>query len=96
MKIEAHRKILKVAIITLLLISLPENFVSGDDSISAFKLTAGLDAGPYDKFGHSVAVSGSTMVVGALEENAAYVFEYDGGAWNRVARLTLKDKTSFT
>lgn len=45
-------------------------------------------------FGHSVALSGNTVVVGAphdsqvaLTAGAAYVFEYDGSSWSEVTKL---------
>ena len=64
------------------------------------KLTAS-DSEAGDQFGESVAISGDTVVVGALYENAggaeagaAYVFQRDeGGAgnWGEVAKLTASD-----
>ena len=64
------------------------------------KLTAS-DAQPDDRFGIRVAVSGDTVVVGALFEDAggadagaAYVFRRDQGgtgAWGQVAKLTASD-----
>jgi len=64
------------------------------------KLTAS-DAQAFDLFGSSVAVSGDTIVVGALGEDAggedagaAYVFQRDqGGAdnWGEVAKLAAAD-----
>ncbi|MCH7811779.1 MAG: FG-GAP repeat protein, partial [Chloroflexi bacterium] len=64
------------------------------------KLTAS-DAQAGDQFGWSVAVSGETIVVGALGEDAggtsagaAYVFQRDqGGAgnWGEVTKLTASD-----
>ncbi len=87
MKIEAHRKILLLAILLVLLSPLPANAACGDGSFSEFKLTADTPV-PNAQFGHTVAVSGDTMVVGAPNEGAAYVFEYDGSNWRQVARLT--------
>ncbi len=60
------------------------------------KLTAA-DAGAYDSFGYSVAIDGSTVVVGAHAKNsgrgAVYVFRTsDGGAtYAEVAKLTASD-----
>ena len=68
------------------------------------KLTAD-DGGENDHFGHAVAISGDTVVVGAYEEDgglgdplpgagAAYVFERNqGGAdsWGQVQKLTADD-----
>jgi hypothetical protein len=46
----------------------------------------------YDGFGHSVALSGSTAVIGAYGTNgftgAAYVFTGSGGTWSQRAELT--------
>eukprot|EP00729_Bicosta_minor_P004642 gene4642-7883_t len=62
------------------------------------------DAAEYDYFGRSVAISGSTAVVGAYEDNdggtnsgSAYVFQTsDGGAtWTEVAKLVASDAASF-
>ena len=52
------------------------------------------DGEPLDQFGDSVAVSGSTIVVGATKyynggPGAAYVFEYAKGTWKQQAELTI-------
>jgi len=94
MKIEAHRKILFLAIVLVLLSPLPAYAACGGGSFSDFKLTAGIPV-LNAQFGHSVAVSGDTMVVGAPYEHAAYVFEYDGSTWSQVAKLT-PGSTSFS
>lgn len=51
-----------------------------------------------EDFGYSVAIDGTTAVIGARNENslgggagAAYVFEYDNFAWQQVAKLTASD-----
>jgi hypothetical protein len=48
-----------------------------------------------DQFGSSVAVSGSTVVVGAADKNsttgAAYVFVRSGSTWAQQAKLTASD-----
>jgi len=68
------------------------------------KLTAS-DAQTYDYFGHSVAISGDTAIVGAPDEaekgskaGAAYIFERDeGGAdnWGEVTKLTASDAQTY-
>ena len=62
------------------------------------KLTAS-DGAPDDGFGVSVAISGSTAVVGASFKNsqtgAAYVFVRSGAAWSQQAELTASDGFSF-
>jgi hypothetical protein len=96
MKIEAHRKIVLVAILALLLIPFPADDASGASSVKVSKLTAGSDTGSLKKkFGHSIAVSGDTMVFGAPDDDAAYVFEYDGSNWSQVAKLTPNGGTIF-
>jgi len=96
MKIGAHTKILLAAILALLLIPFPAGDASGGSSVKVSKLTAGSDARPFKKkFGHSIAVSGDTMVFGAPDDDAAYVFEYDGSNWSRVAKLTPNGGTIF-
>jgi hypothetical protein len=93
MKIEAHRKILFLAIVLVLLSPLPANATCEGGSFSEFKLTAETPV-PTSRFGQSVAVSGDTMVIGAPGEQAAYVFEYEEGKWNPKARLTPNGSTS--
>jgi len=86
MKIEAHRKILFLAIVLVLLSPLPAYAACGDGSFETSKLIAGTSTSR--EFGRSVAVSGDTIVVGDPDEAAAYVFEYEEGKWNPKARLT--------
>jgi len=56
------------------------------------------DAFAGDQFGRSVAVHESLAVVGAPEddfgEGSAYVYEFDGAAWQQVAKLTASDATA--
>ena len=80
MKIEAHRKILLVAILTLLFVPLLANTAHGDNSISEFRLTAGIHAAEFDQFGYSVDISGDTAVVGAPFADLVYLFQYDESA----------------
>ena len=55
-----------------------------------------------DAFGHSVAFSGSTVVVGAWfddiggnpNQGSAYVFKRQGGAWVEAQKLTASDGTA--
>lgn len=58
------------------------------------ELTAS-DGMPGDRFGWSVWISGSTIVVGApyayYEVGAAYVFTDSGGTWTQQAKLTASD-----
>jgi FG-GAP repeat len=60
------------------------------------KLTAS-DAGASDEFGYSVAISGSTAVIGTPGKNSwtgvAYVFVRSGTAWSQQAELTAADAT---
>ena len=57
------------------------------------------DAAAHDNFGHSVLVSGSTIVVGAFADDdagsssvSAYVFEKNAtGAWAQAAKLVADD-----
>jgi hypothetical protein len=73
MKIEAHRKILLVAILTLLFIPLLANTVHSDSSLSEFKLTAGIHAAEFDQFGYAVDISGDWAVVGAPNGESVYL-----------------------
>jgi hypothetical protein len=90
MKIEAHRKILLVAILTLLFVPLLAHTAHGDNSISEFKLTAGINSVEFDQFGYSVDISDGTAVVGAPFADSVYVFQYDesASAWSEEAVLT--------
>ena len=68
------------------------------------KLTAGSDTGTEDSFGHSMSVSGETIVVGAYRHDAngqhdsgsAYVFvRSSSGAWSQQAKLTAGSDVSY-
>jgi len=56
------------------------------------------DGGLFDAFGSSVALSGSTAVIGALyhsdDAGAAYVFVQSGTSWTQDAELTASDGVS--
>jgi hypothetical protein len=63
------------------------------------KLTAN-DGAPFDLFGHAVAISGDTVVIGARSADdpaggrnsgAVYVFQREGETWVQQARLTASD-----
>ncbi len=59
-------------------------------------LTATIDAGTGERFGHSVAISGDTIIVGAYYDDAgaAYLFEKDhdgANGWHRDRKLTGGD-----
>jgi photosystem II stability/assembly factor-like uncharacterized protein len=62
------------------------------------KLTAD-DGAAGDAFGISIALSGSTAIIGAPNTNtfqgSAYVFTESGGTWNQVQKLTADDGTQF-
>ena len=71
---------------------------TGDQWTQQAKLIAH-DAAADDLFGYSVAVSGDTVVVGALFDDhllgtnagSAYVFTRSGGVWTQEAKLTAAD-----
>jgi photosystem II stability/assembly factor-like uncharacterized protein len=62
------------------------------------KLTAD-DGAAGDAFGISVALSGSTVIIGAPNTNAfrgaAYVFTLSGGTWSQTQKLTADDGAQF-
>jgi hypothetical protein len=70
---------------------------SGTSWSQQAKLTAS-DAASGDDFGTSVAISGSTAVVGADHKNsgtgAAYVFTRSGTGWSQQVKLTATDAAS--
>ena len=61
------------------------------------ELTAS-DAAPNDQFGWSVAISGSTAIIGAdhhkSHAGAAYVFVQSGSTWSQQAELTASDSSA--
>jgi hypothetical protein len=69
-----------------------------DPVVQQAELTAS-DGGVGDSFGQAVAVSGSTIAVGALyhkigsnaQQGAVYVFSNTGGGWVQTAELTASD-----
>lgn len=71
---------------------------SGTTWAQAAEVTSS-DGAAGDKFGSSVAVSGSTAIVGAFlhtvgsnaSQGAAYVFVESGGMWSQQAELTASD-----
>lgn len=59
------------------------------------------DAAPYDQFGFSVDISGTTAVVGMFEApngeahgGGAYIFQEMDGTWQQVAKLTDEEAAS--
>ncbi|PYL65608.1 MAG: hypothetical protein DMF20_08385, partial [Verrucomicrobia bacterium] len=62
------------------------------------KLTAD-DGAAGDTFGISIALSGSTAIIGAPNTNtfqgSAYVFTLSGGTWSQTQKLTADDGTQF-
>ena len=67
----------------------PEN-LSGCAYTEDAKLNAS-DAGEWHQFGHSVAVSGDRVVVGAPSNASAYVYRDNGSGWVEEAQLTASD-----
>jgi len=69
-------------------------FVKPTDGWSNMTKTAKLsasDGAMFDWFGHSVTISGDTIVVGAFEDDSAYVFVKPTGGWSNMtqtAKLT--------
>lgn len=69
--------------------------------VNTQKLTAGSGA-LFDEFGYSIAICGSTVVVGAradtingnLNQGSAYVFDRQGGSWVQAQKLTASDGTA--
>lgn len=65
---------------------------SGAQWVPLTKLQGGSGAGP--AFGHAVAISAATALVGAPQEmggeGAVYAFSYSGSAWDLPVRLTVE------
>jgi len=61
-----------------------------------------LDAANHDNFGHSVSISGNTIVAGTFygtsaadRFGSAYVFENNGTAWNEQQKLSASDEAEW-
>jgi hypothetical protein len=72
----------------------------GDAWDQEVKLTASdPDREPGDLFGSSVSISDERVVVGAYgddnDSGSAYVFSYDGSAWDQEAKLTADDREAW-
>lgn len=69
---------------------------SGSNWINSGKLLAN-EGGPYDMFGHTVAISGdgNTIAVGCPYDNnsngSVYIFARSGTTWNQQAKLTFTE-----
>jgi hypothetical protein len=67
---------------------------SGDNWVEEAKLTAS-DGQSGDNFGYSAAISGDYALIGAWNasgsQGAAYIFEYQAGAWVEAAKLVADD-----
>ncbi|MHC4657691.1 MAG: FG-GAP repeat protein [Planctomycetota bacterium] len=71
---------------------------SGSTWTEQQKLTAS-DAASGDNFGHTVAIDGNTIVIGAYTDDydsntdagSAYVFDYNGLTWSQQQKLTPSD-----
>ncbi len=78
-------------------------FVRSGTSWSEEVMLTASDASGDDQFGHSVTISGDTVVVGSLQNDlplgaaagSAYVFVRSGTSWNEEAMLTASDGTDF-
>ena len=89
----------KMTVTTVIVISAAIAFItpSAHAQCTSTQLAAPIagDAFAGDQFGRSVAVHESLAVVGAPEddfgEGSAYLYEFDGAAWQQVAKLTASD-----
>ena len=75
---------------------------SGTTWVEQQKLTAS-DGSPFNRFGHSLAISGDSLVVGAFlsnvgsntDQGAAYVFVRSGTTWVEQQKLTASDGAAY-
>lgn len=65
--------------------------IVGDGSWTQQAKLVAADGAADDQFGHSVGISGDTIVVGAVGGDAAYIFTGSGAAWSQQAKLTATD-----
>jgi hypothetical protein len=65
-------------------------------ALNEFQKITASDAGAGDHFGHSVAISSNTAIVGASLDGAgsAYLYRETSGTWSQVARLIANDRAS--
>jgi hypothetical protein len=78
-------------------------FVQSGDTWSQQAELIASDGTMYDQFGNSIALNGSTAVVGAdfhrvgsnIAQGAVYVFVESGGTWSQQAELTASDGAAF-
>ena len=101
MRYALHKRLYLAVILSLLLCSFVTHHVHAD-SPSAFKtfqliafdeLSGNPDPSTGDDFGHSIAVSGDTAVVGAPASGmgAAHVYRFDGNTWKQEVILTASN-----
>ena len=93
MPYSASKGISRLVIASLLAIAAGQ--ASGQSIVEIDKLLAS-DGNIADRFGTSVALDGNTAVVGAPDplgdsSGAAYVFTFDGEAWNEQQKLVSSD-----
>ncbi len=71
---------------------------SGTNWTEQQKITAS-DRGVFDKFGHSVSISGDTVIVGALNHGdwagSAYIFVRSGASWSEQQKIMASDGESW-
>ena len=105
MRYALHKRLYLAVILSLLLCSFVTHHVDAD-SPCAFKtfqliafdeLSGNPDPSTGDDFGHSVAVSGDTAVVGAPASGmgAAHVYRFDGNTWKQEVILTVSNGDFF-
>lgn len=78
-------------------------FVRGESNWTQQQKLTPSDGDEGDRFGHSVDISGNTVVVGAkwsnpggnVDQGSAYVYYRSGTAWSQQAKLTASDGVAF-
>jgi hypothetical protein len=63
---------------------------------NGLKITSGETVNYWQHFGQSVAISGNTVVVGAVNNDAAYFFTKGGSGWGAGVKKTVNDLDSFS
>ena len=73
-----------------------------DESLILEQRVFANDSIPGTKFGYSLAIDGTTLLVGAIEGvgngsgvGSAYVFTFNGSTWSQQAKLVASDGTAF-
>lgn len=91
------RSAIMLAVLCTMIILNPPAALAQCDPVEIAKLLASDGMGG-ERFGHAVAISGDTAIIGAhvdddlgYQSGSAYIFRWDGNQWNEEAKLLAAD-----